>query len=295
MEKRQTSIVLLATLIVLLIFTIVYFIHRTRKSEQEMKEITEMMAFEKEQLEEEFENFSIEFGNYPTTVRSDSLVRLLEEEKVKVQQLLDELRITKATNARRIAELRRELTTVRNVMKSYVMQIDSLNRINIKLEQENRQVKQQYDVATRKVEILSKERETLSETVARASKLEVYDISFTQLTAKGRPTRRQAQTATLQFGYTVSKNITTEPGMKTVYLRITRPDGETMVKDLTNVFPFEDGNISYSAKKEIEYAGEELTDAIFWQVEEILQIGAYRADFFIDGNHVGSLDFDIKR
>lgn len=295
MDKKQTFIIALTAVIAILIGTVIYFVNRSYKSEKEMEEIVEMMEFEKEQLEEEFENFSLEFGDYPTTVRNDSLVRLLDEEKMKVQQLLEELRITKATNARRIAELKKELTTVRNVMKSYVVQIDSLNRVNVRLERENKEVRQQYNVATQKVEILSKERETLTETVARASKLEVGGFVYTQLNAKGRPTRRYPQIATLQFDYTVSRNITAEPGLKTVYLRLTRPDGEVMTKDPANLFPFEDKEIAYSAKKEMEYEGEERADVIYWKVEEILQIGDYRADFFIDGNHVGSYPFEIKK
>ena len=295
MDKKQAFIIALTVTLVLLIGLVIYFAHRTSKSERDVAEIVEMMEFEKEQLEEEYENFSLEFGNYPTTLQNDSLVKLLDEEKMRVQQLLEELRITKATNARRIAELRKELATVRSVMRSYVVQIDSLNRVNTQLTQENREVRQQYQVATQKVELLSKERETLTETVARASMLEVYDIAYSQLNAKGRPARRYAQIATLQFDYTVSKNITTTPGMKTLYLRLTRPDGEVMTKDPANLFPFEDKEIAFSARKDFEYAGEELRDVIYWKVEEILQIGPYRADFFIDGNHVGRLEFEIRK
>lgn len=293
--NRKAFIIALTAVIVLLIGAVIYLWQKDRRTSREMEEIVEMMEFEKEQLAEEFETFSLELGDYPTTVRNDSLVRLLDEEKVKVQQLLEELRITKATNARRIAELKKELTTVRTVMKSYVVQIDSLNRVNVRLEQENKQVRQQYDVATRKVEILSKERETLTETVARASRLEVTAITYTALNAKGRPTRRYAQIATLQFDFTVSRNITTEPGMKTVFLRITRPDGEVLVKDAAHLFPFEDKEIAYSARKDFEYAGEEVADVIYWQVEEILQTGTYWADFFVDGNHVGSHGFEIRK
>ena len=295
MDKKQAFVIALTAATVLLIGLVIYFAHRTSKSEREVAEIVEMMEFEKEQLEEEYENFSLEFGDYPTTLQNDSLVKLLDEEKMRVQQLLEELRITKATNARRIAELRKELATVRSVMRSYVVQIDSLNRVNTQLTQENREVRQQYQVATQKVELLSKERETLTETVARASKLEVYDIAYSQLNAKGRPARRYAQIATLQFDYTVSKNITTTPGMKTLYLRLTRPDGEVMTKDPANLFHFEDKEIAFSARKDFEYAGEELHDVIYWKVEEILQIGPYRADFFIDGNHVGRLEFEIRK
>ena len=292
--NKKYFIIILAAVIGILIVVVIYFANQSSQSKKEMEEIVEMMNFEKEQLEQEFESFSIEFDNYPTTLRNDSLVKLLDEEKMKVQQLLEELRITKSTNARRIAELKKELTTVREVMKNYVVQIDSLNRVNTRLEKENKEVRQQYNVATKKVEILSREHETLTETVARASKLDISNFAFTTLNAKGRLTKRYSQIATLQFNYVVSKNITTQVGMKIIYLRISRPDGDVMMKSPDNVFRFEDKNIEYSSKKEFEYEGETINDVIYWNVEEILQIGNYRADFFIDESLVGSFNFEIK-
>jgi hypothetical protein len=83
--------------------------------------------------------------------------------------------------------------------------------------------------------------------------------------------------------------------MKTIFLRITRPDGEVMTKNPNNVFPFENRNLEYSARKNFEFGGEALDDVIFWRVEEILQAGTHRADFFIDGNHVGRFNFEIRR
>ncbi|NDV47700.1 hypothetical protein D0T49_11645 [Paludibacter sp. 221] len=293
--NKKSFIIILTVVIAILIGVVIYFVHQSRRSTKEMNEIVEMMAFEKEQLENEFSELSIEYGNYPTTLRNDSLVKLLENEQMKVQQLLEELRITKATNARRIAELRKELTTVRTVMKTYVVQIDSLNAVNTRLEKENKQVRHQYQVATKKVEVLSKERETLSETVARASRLDITNFEMKTLNAKDRATKRYSQIATLEFDYTVSKNITTQPGLKTIYLRITRPDDEVLTKSPENVFPFEDKNIVYSATKEFEYDGEAVDDVIYWKVEEILQIGDYRADFFVDGSLVGSFQFEIRK
>lgn len=294
-NKKGIFIIVLTCVIVILIGVSIYFIRQSKKTQNEMNEIVEMMNFEKEQLEREYSNLNLEFDNYPMNIQNDSLVKLLDDEKAKVQQLLDELRITKSTNRKRIAELEKELSTVRTVMVSYITQIDSLNRVNTRLENENRQVRQQYNVASQKVETLSKEKETLEETVSRASKLEVTGISFTPLNEKGRSTKRSSNMANFQFNYTVSKNITTLPGMKTLYLRLTRPDGEVLTKNESNVFRFEDKDIAYSASKEFEYEGEALSGVIYWKVEEIIQLGNYRADFFIDGNQVGSYKFEISK
>jgi hypothetical protein len=295
MNKKLFIIIGLSAVILALIAVVVYFSRELRQSQQNLAEFEEIAIFEKEMLEEEFERFSMEFNNFPTTIHNDSLVRLLDEEKMRVQQLLEELRVTKATNRRRILELERELSTVREVMRSYIVQIDSLNRENTRLTQENREVRQQANVANARVEILSREREVLTETVARASQLDVTNFSFTGLNNRNRPANRAGQLVNLQFNYTISKNITTPPGMKTIFLRITRPDGEVMTKSPDNLFPFENGNIAYSSRHDFEYEGETMNVVIFWKVDEILQVGTYRADFFIDGNHVGRFNFEIRR
>ncbi|MDD3079496.1 MAG: hypothetical protein PHH37_10395 [Paludibacter sp.] len=296
MKKNQITILsVFIVVIVALIIAVIYFVNKANQKEKDLQAVAEMMTFEKEQVEHEYQDLATEFDGYTSgTIRNDSLFKLLEDQKVKVQQLLEELRITKATNARRIVELKKELATVRSVMIHYVNQIDSLNAENKVLRTENVEVKRKYREATQTVEQLSKEKENLNEVVTRAAKLEVTNFNMVKLNKHNRKTTWFSQVATLEFDYTVSKNITAEPGAKTVYLRLTRPDGEVLTKSDSNVFPFENKKIAYSAKKDIDYKGEELKDIIYWKVEEIIQKGDYRADFFIDGNLVGSFTFVVK-
>lgn len=262
----------------------------------EMKEMVELMEFEKEQLEDEYEELAIQFDGYQTPdIHNDSLVELLSQEKQRVQDLLEELRITKVTNARRIAELKKELATVRQVMVSYVHQIDSLDRTNKRLVKENQQVKQQYQEVARQAQQLEEERTQLAEVVSRASMLEITEFQMIPLNKRDRKTTIYNQIQKLQFDYTVGRNITNEPGMKMLYMRITRPDGEVMQKSLNDVFPFENSEIAYSVSKEFEYAGEEISGSLYWLVEEILQTGIYNADFFVDGELIGSFPFEIHQ
>lgn len=258
--------------------------------------MVELMEFEKEQLEDEYEALAIQFDGYQTSdIHNDSLVELLSQEKQRVQDLLEELRITKVTNARRIAELKKELATVRQVMVSYVHQIDSLDRTNKRLVAENQQVKQQYQEVARQAQQLAEERTQLAEVVSRASMLEISHFQMIPLNKRDRKTSIYNQIQKLQFDYTIGRNITNEPGMKTLYMRITRPDGEVMQKNINHVFRFENSEIAYSISKDFEYAGEEISGALYWRVEEILQTGIYNADFFVDGELIGSFPFEIKQ
>ncbi len=295
-EKRRNLLIITAVSVVILIlgFAVVYFMRKASQKEAEVAEVVEMMNFEKEQVQKEYANLNQEFEGYTSNIKNDSLVKLLQDQKTKVQQLLEELRVTKSTNAKRIAQLRKELATVRQIMIQYVNQIDSLNSANKVLKTENVEVHRKYKAATETVQTLSKEKESLNQVVTRASILEVTNFSMTPLNSKGKKTGRFTQTSNLQFKYTISKNITAQPGEKIIYLRITRPDDDVLTKP-GNVFQFENKIITYSSSKNFEYTGEALSDVIYWKVGEILQKGTYRAEFFIDGNRVGSFSFVFEK
>lgn len=293
--KKKGWIVVGVVLIVVLAVALFLSLRQTRQTKTEMAEMVEMMDFEKEQLEDEYSDLAMQFDGYQINVGNDSLVQLLGQEQQRVRDLLEELRVTKATNARRIAQLKQELATVRSVMVQYVQQIDSLDRTNKRLVTENREVRQRYQEVSRQAEQLEKEKTQLHEVVTRAAMMEVSNFSMLPLNNRGRKAARYSQITNLQFNFSVLKNITAVPGNKTVYLRIVRPDGEVMVKSDKNLFSYENGRIPYSVSKTFEYTGEALTDVMYWTVEEILQIGTYNADFFIDGNLVGSFPFKIEK
>ena len=295
--KRRNFIIITSAsvIIIILAFVVFYFVRKANQKDVEMAEVVQMMNFEKEQVQKEYANLNQEFDGITTNIKNDSLVKLLQDQKSKVQQLLEELRVTKSTNAKRITQLKAELASVRKVMVQYVNQIDSLDRVNKVLKTENVEVHKKYKAASETVQLLSKEKESLNQVVTRAAILEVTNFKMTPLNSAGKKTGWFAQTATLQFNYSITKNVTSQPGEKTIYLRVIRPDDDVLTKSPNNVFQFENKNIAYSASKRFEYSGETLNDVIYWKVGEILPKGNYRADFFVDGNRIGSFSFVFEK
>jgi prophage maintenance system killer protein len=184
---------------------------------------------------------------------------------------------------------------VRKVMVHYVIQIDSLNIENKELKAENTQLRRTNEETSHTVEQLAKDKDNLTEVVTRASKLEVIDCNVQKLNNKNKRTSLLSQLAYLEFNITLHKNITAETGLKTVYLRITTPEGNVLAKSSKNLFAFEDKQITYSEKKEIEYAGDEMTEKIYWEVDETVFKGNYKADFFIDGQLAGTYNFVLRK
>ena len=265
----------------------VFYMLSWQKSQQNIEEMTQLFEIEKEEMENEYSGFAVQYDEMKVHISNDSLIRQLDREKQRTQQLLEELRQTKATNAAEITRLKKELTTVRAVMRTYVMQIDSLDQINKQLAKENTRVRQQYQEQTKVVQQLTVDKEKAEEKVALASQLDAAAITVTPHNKRGKEEHKVKNVTQFVVNFTIVKNITVQTGEKTVYLRITKPDGEPLVKDASNTFKYENVNLEYSAKKYIEYTGEQQEVTMYWDVEEYLSAGTYNAYLFVDGVMIG--------
>ena len=297
-EKKETKEVnKLSFLIVVVIVLLLgiagpgYYIYHQK---QQMGDLMESFNLEKEALEDEYNELSLQYEGYKFSVGNDSLIALLSTEQAKVQRLLEELRTVKATNAKEISRLKKELATLRKIMRNYVQQIDSLNRENEQLKVEKKEAVQKYQQATSQAATLKKEKEKLTERVTLASRLDATDIQVTPVNARGKLAKRIKNMQQFVLTFKIAKNITAPVGEKTVYVRLMKPDDDILMKNRSNVFPFEGKEIGYSMKKLIEYEGEEVAVTMYWDIEEFLSAGTYRVDIFADGNLIGRSNFTLK-
>ena len=277
---------------VVILGVLVYFYASQRS---ELTELVEQMTIEKEELQEEYEDLAIQFDGYQNLdIRNDSLQDLLSREQQRVQDLLEELRQTKASNARRISELKKELATVRAVMKDYVRQIDSLNATNARLTAENQQFKVENQQVRTRNEELAQANTVLTETVTRAAMMEVTACTFSMLNKNDKKTRMVSHLSKLQFDFTIAKNITCTPGLKDLYVRVMDPQGNLLGETEEQLFSFESGEIPYSLKQEIEYTGEAYEGRCYQAIDKAVN-GFYTIDFFCEGNLIGSFPFQVKK
>ena len=290
--NRKTWWIMAIILLVLIIGVGGYYIWH---QQQQMQDMTEMFSLEKESLSDEYEELSLQYEGYKFSVGNDSLVSLLTTEQAKVQRLQEELRTVKSTNVRRINELKKELETLRKIMRNFVIQIDSLNAENQQLKDENRQVTQKYQQATSTAARLSKEKERLTERVEMASRLDAVNIQVKPITSRGRDAKNISRATQLMLTFIISKNITAPVGEQTIYVRLMKPDDSILTKSNSGRFPFENREISYSMKRSVEYDGEEQSVVMYWDIEEYLSPGTYRADIFAEGNRIGHKSFTLEK
>lgn len=293
MEDQKKKIVLI-TVACLLLATIITLGLMLAQSKQQNSEMQELFAIEKEELESEYSSFALQYDELKVRITNDSLQYKLEQEKLRTQQLLEELKQTKADNAAEITRLKKELKTVRAVLRSYVIQIDSLNAINEGLKKENKRVTEKYREATKTIDALSTAKEELSQIVTLASQLDAAGIKMSLLKKNGKEVSKLKRAKQIEIKFTITKNITAETGNKTVYARIIQPSQEVLTKSTSNTFTYEDREIGYSMRKHIEYTGEEQEVTMYWDVEEYLQPGTYRIYLFADGVMIGEANYEFE-
>ncbi|MBR5276217.1 MAG: hypothetical protein IKU35_03635 [Bacteroidaceae bacterium] len=292
MDKQKITFISISALLLIAAIIMGVMLMDSRKQNVEMQEL---FALEKEELENEYSSFATQYDELQIRITNDSLQDKLEQEKLKTQQLLEELRQTKATDAAEITRLKKELKTVRAVLRSYVVQIDSLNRVNEELQKENKRVKARYSEASRTINKITEEKENLTKKVNLASQLDAIGITFTPLKKNGKEAKKIKDAKKFAIGFTIAKNITTQTGEKTIYVRILKPDEEVLAKSAGDTFAYENQSLKYSIKKYIEYNGEEQKVNVYWDIEEFLQAGTYKVYIFADGNMIGSNSFTIKK
>ena len=293
MEKKKlitgivTGIVGLA-----LVGTVAYLYVNLDNQKKENKAMQELAELDKKEMENEYQQFATQYSEMKTQISNDSIIAQLTAEQEKTERLLKELKDTKSNDAREIARLKRELATVRAVLRSYVIEIDSLNRLNQNLTAENSRIKGQYNEATRQIEGLNSERASLSEKVAIAAQLDATGISMQLKSKKGKKTDKTSKCKTVQVNFTIAKNVTASNGTKTFYVRVTSPSGTTLGGGGT--FNYQNRSLEATMRKAVEYDGRETTISTFWNVSQSLMAGTYQVSVFADGNMIGSRSFSFK-
>ena len=286
--------VIIPLVVVCLLLTggVVYLSLNLKQQQQANLEMQELAELDKKEMENDYQRFADQYSEMKTQINNDSIIAQLTQEQLKTEQLLKELKTVKATDAREIARLKKELATCRAVIRSYILEIDSLNRLNQNLTAENTRMKGQYAEATKQIEGLNADKQTLSEKVAIAAQLDATGINLVAKNKRGKATDKMSKCKTLQVNFSIAKNVTASNGMKSIYVRITTPSGSVLTQGGT--FSYENRTLKYSMRKEVEYTGNETPVTLYWNVNEALSGGTYNVSIFADGHMIGARNFTIK-
>ncbi len=274
-----------------------YFIVTLNSDLQKEKENNEkyiqLAEMDKKEMENEYAQFAMQYDEMKRSIKNDSLLQRLNEEQERANALLAELKRVKSNDAAEIARLKKELATVREVLRSYILQVDSLNRLNQSLRDENMMVKQQYNNATGQISTLTEEKQNLTKTVEIAAQLDATGVTLQAQNKKGKVAKKTKDITRFVASFRISRNVTAKAGERKVYARILKPTNEVVAQ--AGTMKYENTTIGYSAAKTIEYTGEETPVTLYVNVNEMLSAGTYRLAVFADGSMIGTATLNYNK
>ncbi|MGD9993399.1 MAG: hypothetical protein AB7S69_08875 [Salinivirgaceae bacterium] len=291
-NDRAYKVIIILLLVILVGLGYLYIVQQ-QKTEQKIAELNQV-SNEKEALTFQYQSLLDDYEGLETT--NDSISAQLSTEKERIKELMSALRSTKVQNRYEIDKYKKELKTLRDIMKGFIHQIDSLNTLNIQLTEENVQIKKQYKTAKDENRELTEKIEEASDKVAKASVIKAIGVNMESYNHKGKLTNRARKAKRFAVNFSLDENVIAPQGMKNVYVRITDPKEHILIEHNTPVFSYEGEEIAYSAVRQIEYNGTITPATVYFEVSEegILEEGEYTVDIFCDGSMIGTGKAELK-
>lgn len=288
-SNKRNNIIVIVLSVILVAVIVMFFMQR-----KDHNIIIKTMNVEKDSIQSELSQLVEGYDLLKT--ENDTINEQLVVAQTKVRDLLVEVEQTKKVSFEKIASYQKQVTSLRGVMRDFVAQVDSLNRRNQQLMEENTQVKEQYKKVEIQNEQLSQDKEKLEKNLQRAAQLETRQLIAEGINSRSKETRFARKAEMIRVTFVLGKNVTSKRGAKNVYIRILRPDQQLMTKSDKDLFQFEDLKIPYSAMREVTYEGQDLPVAIYWdnKGESQLSVGSYTVDLFADGNNIGTTTLELK-
>lgn len=290
--------ILIALLVVAAIAVVFMSVKHSREAAEQQQQIEQLqLANEQMQLANEYAALNNEFAQYEnqtSLLANDSIVQKYSAARAQVEKLLQELKNEKNKSAAQIKKLQDEIGTLKGILRQYVEQINQLNQENQELRSENQEVKAQNQQLTQTVQTVQANNKVLNERMTLAEKLNVTGVTLTPLNKKGKTEKNVTKARQLMVSFTIPQNNSTPVGEKVIWVRIVNPEGDVLPGG--GNFSFEGSTITATARKTIEYGGEEIGGiTVYWDVNTTLTPGEYTVELFCDNYRLVSKRITLKK
>lgn len=275
-------VVVILLIIILAGVSVLYF-NLNRQQQETMKVMEQehkVLEIERDTIASNFASLREEYD--ALGIKNDSIAAELAKGEALIKQLKNERRLNYST----IQKYRKEVGTLRAVMKNYLHQIDSLNNANKKLSGENVTLRKEVSTERLRADKAEEREKELENKVKMGSVLRARGINIVALNAKQRVVSRVKQATTLRVGFTIAANELAAPGNRRVYLCIYGPDGYLIG---SSSFSHNGKSKSCSASREVDYQNEDLGVNIFYNGtgNKDFVPGTYKIELYMDGGLLG--------
>jgi Tfp pilus assembly protein PilN len=286
-HKKGAPVVMIVSTVILtlgLVALVVLFYNQKSK----MVEMEQVLTEEKDSLANELR--MIMYGYDTLKTSNDTLSAQITRERTRIQKLLE----INASNAQLIRKYKAEISTMRDIMKSYIVQIDSLNTRNQLLTAENVEIKQQMTAVQESNVELEKTRDELTSKVNVASVIQAKDIVAMALNKKRKETDQIRRLDKVRVCFTLRENPIAAAGNKIVYLRVVRPDMLVITPSPDNLFEVKGEQLIYSSNRSVDYANADIEMCIFLDNTGDFIAGVYSVELYLDGEKIGYSEFTLE-
>jgi hypothetical protein len=279
-------------LLLVILAVAVYMLLDTRKNlnlvSEDLAEKTEFFRLEKDSLERELRNIYYRYD----TLETNSLE--LQAEMKLQQDKIDKLISMQAEDAYKIRMYRKEMETLRSVLRSYIVQIDSLNMQNQELLAQNKQLRNTELRLTSEKEQLQRDKTQLEEIKDLATTLQASQINLVLLNKRDKESSRIRTAEKVRIDFVLRANKVTPAGEKRIFLRIIRPDQVTLGSPDLEMIDFNGEQLPASASRVVNYENEDLPVSIFWTNDGEIVPGEHTVELYSEGKQIGQASFVLK-
>ena len=270
--------------------------NKSKDQEKELAELRQLAELDRQEMENQYAEYALQYDELKKGIQDDSLLQRLNEEQQRAENLAQQLKELKASKSSDVAEIRRlkeELATVRAVLRTYILQVDSLQRLNQTLTSERDEARAQVVQANTEISNLNNERASLTEKVAIAAQLDATGIVLTPLKKSGKTASKTKDIVRFAVNFSIAKNVTAQAGNRTVYVRLLKPN-QTVINP-SGSFTYENRTLECSAHRQVEYTGQATAVQMYIPVNETLQGGKYQLSIFVDGQMIGTSSITMEK
>ncbi len=238
----------------------------------------------------------IQLQNDYATLSSDydTINHQLDSSREEVSQLIEKLVKTEASNRSKIRQYEKELGTLRTIMKSYIVQIDSLNTLNKKLTADAAAARREAAESRKQSEKLSKEVEQLTGQVATGAVIKARGIRLEAYNGSDKITDRSSRVTYMMASLSLVENVLAEKGPVRVYIRLLGPDGAMLTGDAPTAFEVAGEQMLCTASREVDYQGAEVDMSIYInRIPEYVK-GHYVVEAYTSQGALGTADLMLR-
>ena len=243
-------------------------------------------------------DFNSMLATYDALIEKDaSKAKELNAQKDEIQRLIDDLDKSERTGKMRasmIAKLKKENNGLREIMRGYVYEIDSLNTLTYGLKNDLDETTMNLGQTTAQRDSARQIADERGMKIKEGQKLNAYQFESSGLRQKLNnemvAESRARKVVQIRSKFTIGKNTIADAGNKTVY-----PSGKTLQSSSSNVTAVESGQVAYSDKKTINYNNQSIDVAVYYSLRgQELSKGNYTVKIYCQGQLIGTDNFTLK-